>query len=162
MLKFFGIRGEMGRIDYFKSYVFRLLIAVVIVLLISLVDPSISVADWFNFPDSKEATINNWEEYLAYQSDPAVYINELKRGFINLILYISIDCRRANDIGMSYGWIAPGWFMFLLPGIIFANPIGFAVSFLLYVYIGVVNLILVFKPGKTHKQFVRSKQASKV
>ena len=157
MLKFFGIRGEMGRIDYFKSILFRGLIAIVIVRLVSLVDPSISVNDWFNFPDS-DKVMTSWEDYFAEQSDPAEYIDSLKHGFINLLLCAPIDCRRANDIGLNYGWIAPGLLMFLVPGMIFANAIGFAASFLIGLFVLVISLILIFKPGRAHREFVRSKK----
>ena len=82
-------------------------------------------------------------------------------GLINLFLFGPIDLRRANDLGMNYGWLVPVLFLFIVPaGILISSGLG-GLWILISVYTFVINMILLFKPGQTFKEWVRTKQAVK-
>ena len=143
MLKFFSINGNMGRLDYYKSLLFRLLVAAVTGIILSLICLLI-----FGNP-----FIRLWSFFLYYP-------------FI-----VPVTFRRANDIRMSWLWLFLGLFLSLLPvaglllnyndiisntamSTILYNP---GINIALTIYSWVIFLLLLFVPGEVHKHFVRSK-----
>ena len=76
MLGFFSLKGNIGRLDFFKSYLLRLLIYFVI----------LSTFCWL----SKLAAGETFEPVWSLSSYPLV---------------APIYFRRANELGMNYAWI---------------------------------------------------------
>ena len=143
MLKFFSINVNMGRLDYYKSLLFRLLVAAVTGIILGLICLLV-----FGNP-----FIRLWSFFLYYP-------------FI-----VPVTFRRANDIRMNWVWLFLGLFLSLLPvaGLLL-NHNGIisnaAMSTILYspginialtIYSWSISLLLLFMPGQVHKDFIRSK-----
>jgi len=141
MLKFFSINGNMGRIDYYKSLLFRLLIATVIAVILAFMS-----LFFFGYP-----LIRLWSLFLYY------------------LIIVPINFRRAKDIRMNWAWLFPVLFYNFLPFVVilliyngfstaiskmFYNP---GINFAITIYSWVIFLLLLFMPGQAHKDFVRSK-----
>ena len=143
MLKFFSINGNMGRLDYYKSLLFRLLVAAVTGIILSLI--SLLVFG--------ELFVRLWSLILYYP------------------FFVPIDFRRANDIRMNWVWLFLGLFLSLLPiaglllnynGIISNDAMStilynHGVNIVLTIYSWVISLLLLFMPGQAYKDFIRSK-----
>ena len=143
MLKFFSINGNMGRLDYYKSLLFRLLVATVTVSILGLICLLV-FGNHF---------IRLWSFFLYYP------------------FMVPINFRRANDIRMDWIWLFLDIFLSLLPvaglllnynGIIsndamstiLYNP---GINIALTIYSWGISLLLLFVPGQVHKDFIRSK-----
>ena len=141
MLKFFSINGTMGRLDYYKSLLFRLLVAAVTGIILGLICLLV-----FGNP-----FIRLWSFFLYYP-------------FI-----VPVNFRRANDIRMNLIWLFLGLFLSLLPvvGLLLYNDgIHTAISAMLSnaginiaitIYSWMISSLLLFMPGQVHKDFIRSK-----
>ena len=164
MLKFFDFSSNMGRLDFFKSCLFRGLIAAILFAILIIIE-SITSINLSSFNDTlPSATTSStfdfgWEQFVEASTTPGAYIQAFITGFINLLIFGPIDLRRANDLNMGYEWILPLLFLFILPAgsIISLGGIGVGLWVLISVYRLVINLILLFKPGQTFKEWVRAK-----
>ena len=146
MLTFFSINGNMGRLDYYKSFLLRLLIMAFTAFILALIcllvfgDPFISV----------------WSYFLYYP------------------FFVPINFRRANDIRMNWAWLFLGLFLSLLPVVGLRLNYGgiisdAAISTMLYnpgidiaitIYLWVISLLLLFMPGQAYG--ISSDQKSRV
>ena len=136
MLKFFDFTTDMGRLDYFRSSILRSLIAFILAIIYAI----ISVILTGNAP--------------SLESSNEVLIT----GFINLLLFGPIIFRRANDIDLHYTWLTPLLLLFIIPiNSLLVTDIFPGLIALYSLYIIVISLILTFKPGQTHKEWLRSR-----
>ena len=144
MLNFFSINGNMGWLDYYKSFLFRLLVGIVTGIILGLV-------------------------YLLVFGEPYIRL----WSFILYYPFIApVNFRRANDIRMNWIWILLELFLSLLPvvGLLLYNDgIQAAIITMLNkpgiytaitIYSWVISLLLLFMPGQVHKDFIRSKNQS--
>lgn len=141
MLKFFSTNGNMGRLDYYKSLLFRLLVGIVTGLILAL----ICLLVFGNL------FIRAWSFFLYY---PCI---------------APVNFRKADDIRMNWTWILLELFLSLLPAVgllLYNDGIHAAISTMLNnaginsaitIYSWVISLLLLFMPGQAHKDFVRSK-----
>ena len=159
MLKFFDFSGSMGRLDFFKSCLFRGLIANISIFILAVVD---TISPFGSSVDAFPSVFDfSWEQIVEANTAPGAYALVFMTGLINLFLFGPIDLRRANDLGMNYGWLVPVLFLFIVPaGILISSGLG-GLWILISVYTFVINMILLFKPGQTFKEWVRTKQAVK-
>ena len=158
MLKFFDFKSEMGRLDYFKSFVFRVLIFAFITGVIGIVEFFLSGGSSFDTATSPPpSSLDSWESFVELSNDPNTYIDSLKTGFISLLLIGPIELRRANDLRLNYKWLVPVLFAFLIPSN-FNSGLSIGLMALLVAYNVVLSLILLFKPGQAHKDYIRSKE----
>ena len=128
MLKFFSVNGNMGRLDYYKSLLFRFLIWIVTGFILALVCLLV-----FGNP-----FMRLWSFFLYY---PCI---------------VPVNFRRANDIRMNWAWILLGLFLGLLPVVgLVLNSNGINTALAIYSW-GIFSVLL-FMPGQAHKDFVRSK-----
>ena len=162
MLKFFDFSGNMGRLDFFKSCLFRVFIATILGIVIGIVETILSLggSSLDAVPSTPPPTNFDftWEKFVEINTAPGAYAQAFKIGVINLFIFGPIDLRRANDLGMSYVWLIPVLFFFVIPaGTLLSYGVGSGLWVLFSVYNIVINLILLFKPGQTFKEWVRSK-----
>lgn len=162
MLKFFGIRGDTGRVDYVVSSFIRGLIAAVLNLAVLAFLGIAAPTDLQSAPPyiPMFTPLTDWDLFVTAQTAPGAYGLSVISGLIDLLFLAPVTCRRANDIGMNYCVIAPVLFIFLLPGRILGSCFGVGVWVFLSAFNLVIELILMVKPGKTHKQWLRSRQAN--
>ena len=131
MLKFFSINGNMGRLDYYKSSLVRGFISFLITFLTSII-----------------VLLSTGQVTILEDKGLIFFLLTL----FGVVLKAPIDYRRANDLRIEHGWIVAFQLLNLIP----AGVGGFA-RIPLLIYTWSVCLILLFKPGQVHKEFVRSK-----
>ena len=134
VLKFFSLNGNMGRLDFLKSYLLRVLLVFILVSIFSFI-ALITAGELFS-------------NFLSF-SEPLFSLFG--------ILIIGPTCfRRANDLGMNYTWIILYLLVDLLP-LVGLIPITTVPATPTTIYKLVIFLVLAFKPGQTHKDLIRSK-----
>ena len=73
-----------------------------------------------------------------------------------------IDIRRALDVRIDIKWIIASWIpIFLTSQMKFQNMISpgiLVLIILLYMYSGIISLVLLFKPGETYKAYIRGRK----
>ena len=136
MLKFFDYRGRIGRWDYFKATMLRSVIASVI--LISIVIP-------------QTGGINN-------VGTESLQVQRIFGGLFRLIMFLPLILRRANDANISYKWIAPTFLFFLIPVEFTQAKPGSGLWMLLSIYDWMLSIVILFKPGQAHQDFLKSKE----
>ena len=81
-------------------------------------------------------------------------------GLFRLIMFLPLILRRANDANISYKLIAPTFLFFLIPVEFTQAKPGSGLWMLLSIYDWMLSIVLLFKPGQTHQDFLKSKENS--
>ena len=125
--QFFDWRGELGRLDYLKEIIKRLVILSLILginiglcLLVGL-----------------EITPETWDKNLSLTT------------IAGFAIMVPVDIRRLNDIGISPWWLAPVWILSQIPEPIDGSPQVGSYTLLVLVPTFLWGLFILFKPGKT-------------
>ena len=132
--KFFDWRGELGRLDYLKEILRRLLIVVVIFGL------NISLC----FLAGLDVTQENWNDNLSLTT------------ISSFVLMVPVDIRRLNDIGLSPWWLVPVYILSQLPVPPDQSPQMGVYVLLVLVPLFLWGLFVLFKPGKTLREAHRN------
>lgn len=135
--RFFHWHGEIGRFAFFIEGIKRGVIIVALMLLtfgINLL----------------YGTSANYEAFRSAENEPLVAV-------ASFILFTPLYIRRLRDIGISLWWIVPFEALYLLPA-----PTASTDLYALYVLLVQFpyfcwGIFLQFKPGKTHRDFLRSR-----
>ena len=134
--QFFDWRGELGRLDYLKEIIKRLVILSLILginiglcLLVGL-----------------EITPETWDKNLSLTT------------IAGFAIMVPVDIRRLNDIGISPWWLAPVWILSQIPEPIDGSPQIRAYTLLVVVPMFLWGLFILFKPGKTLRDTRRQKE----
>ncbi len=125
--QFFDWRGELGRLDYLKEIIKRLVILSLILginiglcLLVGL-----------------EITPETLDKNLSLTT------------IAGFAIMVPVDIRRLNDIGISPWWLAPVWILSQIPEPIDGSPQVGSYTLLVLVPTFLWGLFILFKPGKT-------------
>ena len=132
--KFFDWRGELGRLDYLKEILRRLLIVLVIFGL------NISLC----FLAGLDVTQENWGDNLSLTT------------ISSFVLMVPVDIRRLNDIGLSPWWLVPVYILSQLPVPPDQSPQMGVYVLLVLVPLLLWGLFVLFKPGKTLREAHRN------
>ena len=132
--KFFDWRGELGRLDYLKEILRRLLIVLVIFGL------NISLC----FLAGLDVTQENWDDNLSLTT------------ISSFVLMVPVDIRRLNDIGLSSWWLVPVYILSQLPVPPDQSPQMGVYVLLVLVPLFLWGLFVLFKPGKTLREAHRN------
>ena len=132
--KFFDWRGELGRLDYLKEILRRLLIVLVIFGL------NISLC----FLAGLDVTQENWDDNLSLTT------------ISSFVLMVPVDIRRLNDIGLSPWWLVPVYILSQLPVPPDQSPQMGVYVLLVLVPLLLWGLFVLFKPGKTLREAHRN------
>ena len=135
--RFLQWQGEIGRLGFFIEGIKRGVIVVALMLLTF----GINVL---------YGTGGNYEAFRSAENEPLVAV-------ASFILFTPLYIRRLRDIGVSLWWIVPFEALYLLP-----TPPASNHWYALYVLLVQVpyfgwGVFLQFKPGKTHREFLRSR-----
>ena len=153
LLKFFDPRGQIGRWPYFKSLLFRSILGAIIVTLIK----SLLFGTSSPMPEYHGHGLLDSQQWLATRAPGERIVGGMLRIFLNGPIAI----RRCNDLRIDYRWLIPLYFYFLVPWQLFPiNGNGVGLWVLLSVFTFIFQIILYFKPGQAHKDFIRSKEQS--
>ena len=128
--QFFDWRGELGRLDYFKQIIKRL----VILLLILGVNIGLCLLVGL------EITAETWDKNLSLTT------------IASFAIMVPIDIRRLNDIGISPWWLVPVWFLSQIPEPLDGSPQVGAYTLLVIIPLLLWGLFILFKPGKTLRE----------
>ena len=133
---FFDWRGELGRLAYLRKVIQRILILIIVM--------------GFNL---------GLNALMGIEIDRPSYIAEQSSliSVAALVIFVPIDIRRLNDLGINLWWVAVIEVLTLLP-----QPVQGSPQFPFYILIVVVpNLFwaafMLFKPGKEYREFLRQK-----
>ena len=133
---FLDWRGELGRLAYLRKVIQRILILIVVM--------------GFNL---------GLNALMGIEIDRPSYIAEQSSliSVAALVIFVPIDIRRLNDLGINLWWVAVIEVLTLLP-----QPVQGSPQFPFYILIVVVpNLFwaafMLFKPGKEYREFLRQK-----
>ena len=132
--KFFDWSGELGRLDYLKEILRRLLIVLVIFGL------NISLC----FLAGLDVTQENWDDNLSLTT------------ISSFVLMVPVDIRRLNDIGLSPWWLVPVYILSQLPVPPDQSPQMGVYVLLVLVPLFLWGLFVLFKPGKTLREAHRN------
>ena len=92
--------------------------------------------------------------------ESAVAFSSTSGGFLGLLAFAPIEVRRASDINMDIKWLVLPWVIAFIPYQLFEpmseTGAGIGILILVGVYSWVIELILLFKPGQTFKDWIRS------
>ena len=134
--QFFDWRGELGRLAYLRKVIQRILILIVVM--------------GFNL---------GLNALMGIEIDSPSYIAEQSSliSVAALIIFVPIDIKRLNDLGVNLWWIVVIEVLTLLP-----QPAQGSPQLPFYVIIVVVpNLFwaafMLLKPGKEYREFLRQK-----
>ena len=149
-LAFFDWRGGISRIQYFRGNVVRTLI------LMGVIGANYIFSAMFGW-DVWNDIVDEGDAYLEYLKDPLVVVSFF-------IIFVPWDLRRMKDAGISWWWIVPIEILFRLPDppaidgadYVSQNAAHFLVSFVPHF---VFYMILLFKPGQAHRDFLRDGRA---
>ena len=130
---FFDWRGELGRIEYIKEVIKRLLILSLILGL------NVGLCLLARL----EITPETWDDNLSLTTIAA------------FVIMVPVDIRRLNDIGASPWWLVPVWILNQLP-----EPLEGSPQLGIYILLGIIPLLMwelfiVFKPGKALKAHLK-------
>ena len=160
MLKYFDPRGYIGRLSYFKSTFVRMTLFIVAIFLVSFLFPYINPYDTdLPAPFSPESFGKDVDDYLITIRDSGLLPSIMQQtcnGFLAFVLFAPITIRRASDINMDLKWIVPEFLLMFVPAQAAFTPGALGILMLLFVYTFVIEMILLFKPGKTFKEWTRS------
>ena len=160
MLKYFDPRGYIGRFSYFKSAFVRITLLTVAITLVSFLFPYISPYDTdLPAPFSSESFGKDVDDYLITIRDSGLLPSIMQQtcnGLLAFVFLAPITIRRASDINMDVKWIAPQFLLMFVPAQVAFTPGALGILMLLYVYTFVIEMILLFKSGKTFKKWARS------
>ena len=133
--QFFSWKGELGRLRYFRQGLLRALL--MIPLLVVYAGLSLLAGNDLSF---------------ALFESPFVTV-------LGLVLFIPIDLRRMNDAGIKYWWLVVFQGLWLLP----VSPASEVMTaydkfhaLIVVLPMIVWSLILLFKPGREYREFVRA------
>ena len=132
--KFFDWRGELGRLDYLKEILRRLLVVLVIFGL------NISLC----FLAGLDVTQENWDDNLSLTT------------ISSFVLMVPVDIRRLNDISLSPWWLVPVYILSQLPVPPDQSPQMGVYVLLVLVPLFLWGLFVLFKPGKTLREAHRN------
>jgi len=128
--QFFDWRGELGRLDYFKQIIKRLMILLLI----------LGVNIGLCLLMGLEITAETWDKNLSLTTIAAFAI------------MVPIDIRRLNDIGISPWWLAPVWILSQIPEPLDGSPQVGTYTLLVVIPLFLWGLFILFKPGKTLRE----------
>ena len=134
--QFFDWRGELGRIEYIKEVIKRLLI---LSLILGLNVGLCLLA-------GLDITPETWDDNLSLTTIAA------------FVIMVPVDIRRLNDIGVSPWWLVPVWILNQLP-----EPLEGSPQLGIYILLGIIPLLMwelfiVFKPGKALREARRQQE----
>ena len=160
MLKYFDPRGYIGRLSYFKSTFVRMTLFMAAIFLVSFLFPYINPYDTdLPAPFSPESFGKDVDDYLITIRDSGLLPSIMQQtcnGFLAVVFFAPITIRRASDINMDLQWIVPQFLLMFVPAQVAFTPGALGIMMLFYVYTFVIEMILLFKPGKTFKEWARS------
>ena len=157
MLLSFELNARLGRWAYFKSRLIRsiLILSVgisyifiwyLVVTQINSSEPPILFRDWI-FEQAKTPSSTYPLGSLAL-----------------FLVFVPIEIKRANDIRLKYRWLIPAFIGFFIPWYsinpLHQSSIVLAIEVLFRIYCSIIGAILLFKPGETFKDWVRTKDKS--
>ena len=132
--QFFDWRGELGRLDYLKEIIRRLLI----VLMIFGINIALCILVGL------DVTPETWDDNLSLTTISSIAI------------MVPIDIRRLNDIGISPWWLLPVYILSEIPAPIEGSPQENIYGLLVVIPLLLWVLFVLFKPGKTLREARRS------
>ena len=132
--QFFDWRGELGRLDYLKEIIRRLLI----ILIIFGINIALCVLVGL------DVTPETWDDNLSLTLISSIAI------------MVPIDIRRLNDIGISAWWLLPVYILSQIPAPIAGSPQENIYGLLVVIPLLLWGLFVLFKPGKTLREARRS------
>ena len=130
IIEFFDWTGELGRIDYIKEMLKRLLILALI----------LGINIGLCILAGLEITPDTWDKDLSLTTIAA------------FIIMVPIDIRRLNDIGVSPWWLVPVWILSQCPAPLDGSPQFGAYILLVMVPLLIWGLFIIFKPGKALRE----------
>ena len=152
MLKYLDPRGHMGRVAYFWSTCLRTIILTLVILFAFL----ISFLFYNPGPIDQTFAELNPDEL----AESIVKFSNASSGLLSFVIFAPISIRRAADIRMDLKWLVPVWiFGFIMPFLpepMTETGAGLGILILVGAYYWVIELILLFKPGQTFKEWIRS------
>ena len=134
LAQFFDWRGELGRLDYLKEIIRRLLI----ILMIFGINIALCILVGL------DVTPETWDDNLSLTTISSIAI------------MVPIDIRRLNDIGISPWWLLPVYILSQIPAPIEGSPQENIYGFLVVIPLLLWGLFVLFKPGKTLREARRS------
>jgi len=134
LAQFFDWRGELGRLDYLKEIIRRLLI----ILMIFGINIALCILVGL------DVTPETWDDNLSLTTISSIAI------------MVPIDIRRLNDIGISAWWLLPVYILSQIPAPIEGSPQENIYGFLVVIPLLLWGLFVLFKPGKTLREARRS------
>ena len=134
--QFFDWRGELGRHAYLRKVIQRILILIVVM----------------GFDLGLKALMGIEIDSRSYIAEQSSLIS-----VASLVIFVPIDIRRLNDLGVNLWWLAVIEVLALLP-----QPAQDSPQFPFYILTVVVPSLLwaafmLFKPGKEYREFLRQK-----
>ena len=132
--QFFDWRGELGRLDYLKEIIRRLLI----VLMIFGINIALCILVGL------DVTPKTWDDNLSLTTISSIAI------------MVPIDIRRLNDIGISPWWLLPVYILSQIPAPIEGSPQENIYGLLVVIPLLLWGFFVLFKPGKTLREARRS------
>ena len=152
MINLFDIQKPMGRKEYFFSFLIRISSIIII---------SALVLAAMSLPSIR----GEWTEDAINASVKWIQGNLFLENLLNLAalaVLMPIDIRRALDVRIDIKWIIASWIpIFLTSQMKFQNMISpgiLVLIILLYMYSGIISLVLLFKPGETYKAYIRGRK----
>jgi uncharacterized membrane protein YhaH (DUF805 family) len=134
LAQFFDWRGELGRLDYLKEIIRRLLI----ILMIFGINIALCILVGL------DVTPETWDDNLSLTTISSIAI------------MVPIDIRRLNDIGISAWWLLPVYILSQIPAPIEGSPQENIYGLLVVIPLLLWGLFVLFKPGKTLREARRS------
>jgi uncharacterized membrane protein YhaH (DUF805 family) len=132
--QFFDWRGELGRLDYLKEIIRRLLIILIIF--------GINIA--LCILAGLDVTSETWDDNLSLTT------------ISSIVIMAPIDIRRLNDIGISAWWLVPVYILSQVPVPMEGSPQENIYGLLVGIPLLIWGLFVLFKPGKTLREARRS------
>ncbi len=134
LAQFFDWRGELGRLDYLKEIIRRLLI----ILMIFGINIALCILVGL------DVTPETWDDNLSLTTISSIAI------------MVPIDIRRLNDIGISAWWLLPVYILSQIPAPIEGSPQENIYGLLVVIPLLLWGLFVLFKSGKTLREARRS------